>query len=300
MHSGNYCQLLGQFCQIPLWVGVYLCQTYQQLKMKRQNTLLSALLLVAFFATTAFISNSKEEATDSKSMELLNALEKENGGWETLLKMKDVEFNYEYKDFGKKAKDVSVERYVFANETSWASYDYHKVNVMPTAEGKVVQCLMNGKPEISLNGEKVNDPKAIGGTAFLRSANYYWFTMMYKLKDPGVNHQYMGTEVQNGIAYDKMKVTHSNTGKEANDEYILYFNPKTHLVDFFYFSLPAMGVKQTVLRMELSYEKIQGVYVNTVRKGIFPNEKGEYNPGGEYTYSNVKFNNNFTKDDFSL
>jgi len=124
--------------------------------------------------------------------------------------------------------------------------------------------------------------------------------MMYKLDNPGTINKYMGTETVNGITYDKVSLTYENTGKEADDEYILYFNPKTHLVDQFYFSLPAFGVNAPVLRMELEYEKMKGVYIATKRKGYFPNEKGEYNLSGIYTSSNIKFNNKFKKADFAL
>ncbi len=259
------------------------------------------LLLLLMLLSSAFTVMDKSTlGTDAKSMELLKALETVNGGWSTLLEVKDVEFTYEYHDLGKKAKDISIERYIFDGETSWAKYSEHNVNVLPGKAGMAKQCYMDDKATMTLEGEAIKDPKLLGAAQFLRKANFYWFTMMYKLRDPGTHHKYMGTEEFNGITYDKVSLTYSDTGKPADDEYILYFNPKTHLVDLFYFSLPAMGVTKPILRMELEYEKIDGVYVGTKRKGVFPNEKGEYNLGGEYTSTNVKFNNGFKKEDLSL
>lgn len=269
--------------------------------MKKQFIVLSLSLLTTFLFNTAFTAATPIDGdSDEKSLALIQALEKANGGWDALVKLKDVEFQYNYNDKGKNGTDISTERYIFEGEMSWASYTQHEVNVMPGVAGQVKQCLMNGKAEITLDGKAVDNPEAIGGTAFLRSANFYWFTMMYKLGDPGTIHKYLGTEEVNGIQYDKVSLTYKNTGKAADDEYILYFNPKTHLVDQFYFSLPAMGVAKPILRMELEYEKMNGVYIATVRKGVFPNASGEYQLGGVYTSSNIKFNNGFTKADLDI
>lgn len=269
--------------------------------MKKQTLLFSLLLVALVVVATAFTTSTKEAALSpkDKALDLITAMEKVNGGWAALAALKDVQYDYEYDDKAK-GKDMSTERYIFDGEISWAEYSEHEVNVMPGVKGHVKQCLMNDKPEITLNDEQVTDPKALGGTTFLRKANYFWFTMMYKLKDAEVIQEYSGTEEVNGITYDKVTITYGNTGKPANDQYVLYFNPKTHLVDLFYFSLPAMGVNDPVLRQELTYEKISGVYVATVRKGIYPDANGNYALGGVYTYRNVKFNNGFTKEDMAL
>lgn len=256
-----------------------------------------SLLMLSFSVSQATSPDPLAPGADAKSQELLEALEKANGGWKKLAKRKDVEFTYTYDDHRKKAKDISLERYIFAGEMSGAMYSHHKVNVIPDQEGPVVQSLIDGKPMTTLNGKAVDKPEAQGMTAFLRSANYFWFTMMYKLRDPASTHTYMGTEVVNGITYDKVSVTYSGTGKETNDEYVLYYNPETHLVDQFYFSLPAMGVEKPVIRMDLQYEKIQGIWVSTVRKTFMPDETGTYQLGGIYSYTGVKFKNGFTKED---
>lgn len=239
--------------------------------------------------------------TDEKSAELLNALETVNGGYEKLASKKDVEFHYVYDNF-EKGKDVSTERHIFNGEHSWASYEQHDINVMPGTEGVVLQSYVDDKPAITLAGKAITDPKAIGGTVFLRKVNFYWFTMMYKLKDPGTNYKYLGTEKVGEVTYDKVSLIYSSdiTKKEQNDEYILYFNPETHLVDQFMFSLPAFGIEKPVLKMTLVYENIDGILVSTIRKGFMPNEKGEYVPLGDFTFSKVKFNNGFKKESFLL
>jgi len=261
------------------------------------NNLLIALLFITM--GIAGCSQSKTTTSNDKSVQLIQTMEKVNGGWNSLLKLKDVEYTYKYDDKAK-GMDISTERYIFQDESSWADYSQHNVNVMPGIEGKVKQSLVNGNPKITMDGKTITDQAAVGGTAFLRHANFYWFTMMYKLNDPNAIHSYLGKENVNGINYDKVNIKYTGTGKTADDEYILFFNPTTHLVDQFYFSLPAFGVNDPIIRMELSYKKMNGVYIATHRKGFFPDGNGGYVLGGEYTSSNIKFKNGFTKKDLSL
>jgi len=256
-------------------------------------------LALVLFMGTAF--TTYDHGTDPKSKALIEALYEVNGGWNKIASMKDVQYTYVYNDFSK-GIDMSTERYIFDGEASWGKYTQHEANVMPGKEGVAIQCHANGTSKMSLAGENITDPAALGLTTFLRPANYYWFAMMYKLDDPGTHHKYLGQEVVNGINYDKVALTYSaaEVGKEVNDEYVLFFNPETHLVDQFLFSIPALGIAQPVLRMDLKYEKIQGVYIATERKAYAPNEKGEYNQMGEYTSKNIKFNNNFGMDDLKI
>ncbi len=265
--------------------------------MKSQIKSTLAIILVAF----VFTSSINAQNTDAKSAELLDALVTVNGGYETLATKKDVQFHYVYDNFDK-GKDVSTERHIFDGEHSWASYEQHDLNVMPGKKGTAIQSYVDNKPALTLDGKTITDPKALDGTIFLRKVNFYWFTMMYKLKDPGTNYKYLGTEKVGDIIYDKVSLIYDAdiTKKEKNDEYILYFNPNTHLVDQFYFSLPDWGIEKPILKMILVYENIDGVLVSTVRKGFMPNDKGEYIPIGVFTFSEIKFNNGFKKEDFKL
>jgi len=158
-------------------------------------------------------------------------------------------------------------------------------------------------PQMTLDGKFVKDQEALGATKFIREVNPFWFMMTYKLADPSTIHKYLGSEEVNGITYEKVSLKYKNemTGKAADDEYILYYNTKSNLIDLFYFSLPAFGVNAPVLRMEISYDIIDGIYIPARRKSFGPNpETGEYVMNGEYTFSNIKFNNGFKKEDFVL
>jgi len=255
--------------------------------------------LVALFLMTAYIGNAQ---TDVKSQQLLDNLTSVIGDYKKLKSKKDVQFHYVYNNFDA-GKDVSAERLIFDGEDSWATYGQHDRNVLIGKKGIVQQSLINGVPQLSLNGKWVTDKEALGATVFIREVNSFWFSMIYKLGDEGTNHKYTGTENVDGINYEKVMLTYNNavTGKAADDEYILYFNPTTHMLDLFYFSLPAFGVKDPILKMTMDYEKIGGVYIPTKRKSYAPNPKtGKYAINGEYTFSNIKFKNGYKPKDFKL
>ncbi len=253
--------------------------------------------VLGVLASFAFFASASAQKTDAKSRELLDALSKVNGGYEALSAKNDVEIKYVYDNF-EKGKDVSLERYIFDGEHSWASYEQHDINVLPGTEGVALQSFVDNTSTITLAGKAITDPKAIGGTTFLRKANYYWFAMMYKLENPGSNYKHLGTEKIGDVTYDKVSLIYD--GGAENDQYVLYFNPNTHLVDQFLFSLPAWKINDPILKMTLEYEVIDGVYVATLRKGFMPNKEGGYTPIGVFTTSNVKFNNGFKKEDLLL
>lgn len=256
--------------------------------------------LFAILILSAFTMSEIE--TDPKSKSLLEALASVNGGWKKIASKKDVEITYRYHDLTK-GIDLSTERYIFDGEASWAEYrNLHTANIMTESQGVVKQNTIKGITNITLNDQKVTDEKNVGTAKFFRSVNFYWLTMMYKLEDPGTVHKYLGKENVNGIDYDKISLTYDAKiiGKEVNDEYILYFNPETHLVDQFFFSLPAWGINKPVLRMELGYNKIEDVLIATSRKVFAPNAQGKYSLLGVFTTSDIKFNNGFTLEDFKL
>jgi len=244
-------------------------------------------------------ANSQTDATSKKLLAEMFAV---TGEYSKLWEKKDVQFDYVYDNFDA-GKDVSHEKFIIDGEDTWASYSVHQRNVLPGKEGIAVQSLIDGVPQMTLDGTFVNDKEALGATKFIREVNPFWFSMSYKLADPSTIHKYLGSEVVDGIKYEKVSLKYNNemTGKPADDIYILYFNTDTHLVDLFYFSLPAFGVNDPILKMTINYEVIEGIYVPVVRRSYAPNPAtGEYKMNGEYTFSNIKFNNGFKKEDFVL
>lgn len=229
---------------------------------------------------------------------LLIAVAEANGGQKQLRMNKDVAFEYYYtKPDG--MRDVSEERYIFDGEISWAKYTEHNVNVPADLEGDVVQYFDGKSASCYVGGTMMEDPKLIGMGQFLRQANYMWFSMMFKLSDPGTISSYQGRKEHKGEMYDMVQLSYdsTSTGKAQNDAYVLYINPKTHLVDYFNFSLPAMGVNVPALHAELHYEEIDGIQVVVERNMFAPNpETGEMAPMVGQKLMNVKFNNGYTKE----
>lgn len=257
------------------------------------------LLLISSLIAFSTACGVKYDPTNARSM--IQALHDAVGGKERLLALKDVQFTYDYDQVSKGTKDVSVERYRFADEASWAKYSVHQVNVAPNLEGEVSHSVYQGKPTFQHKGEALNDPALIGVTTFLRSANYFWFTMMFKLVDPQTVYELLPQREVNGKFYDIVKVTYdaAKTGKELNDTYILYINSETHLVDQFLFSLPDRGVIEPILLFEVEYTKVQGIQVIT-RRTLFGTD-GQGNKQGDaqliQSVSDIKFNNGFQAKD---
>lgn len=235
----------------------------------------------------------------NKPETILAAVAHAHGGWNDLWKKGDVEYTYDYRYPANGKADISVERYIFNSEASYGKYTQHEINVMPEKEGEVVQCFDGKETVVLANGKKVENPEVLATGDFLRRANYYWFTMPYKLNDKGTVAKYLGQEDFNGTTYDKVEATYDPevTGKEQNDIYILYVNPETKLIDRFYFSLPFLGVQEPVIIANYEYEDIDGQLISTKRTYFIPSEEGyAEEPSLVQTMTNVKFGNGFTEE----
>ncbi len=249
--------------------------------------------------TTAKVISNEPVYDTNEPKTILKSIAHAHGGWNDLWKKGDVEYTYDYRYPSTGQADISTERYIFSSEASYGKYAQHQINVMPDKEGEVIQCFDGKETVVLVNGEKSENEELIGTSDFLRRANYYWFTMPYKLNNEGTVAKYLGVESHNDINYDKVEVTYDSeiTGKEQNDKYILYVNPVTKLVDKFYFSLPFLGVEEPVIIAHYEYEDIDGQLVSTKRSYFMPGEDGyAEEPNIVQTLSNIKFGNGFTEE----
>src|SRR4028119_1327103 len=106
-----------------------------------------------------------------------------------------------------------------------------------TPEGQSFVVLSNvntREGDVWLNGQKAEgDPKK----EWLERAygawvnDTYWLLMPYKLRDPGVNLTYEGTEQIDGKTYDKLHLTFGKVGLTPGDRYWAFINRDTHLMD---------------------------------------------------------------------
>ena len=185
------------------------------------------------------------------------------GSYQDLLDLKDVVYEYTYRTADQK-EDVSIESYIFDGELSHAKYLKHE-RTLAELEGEMEQGY-NGKDFwLKIDGEEITDANSVASVVFTRKTNFYWFAMMQKLLDPGINYEYLGQKQLEGENYEVVKVTFQSAADEATDIYQLYMNPKTDLIDQFLFTVVSKKVTDPIL-MRVSYENIDGVLIPAYRK----------------------------------
>lgn len=72
----------------------------------------------------------------------------------------------------------------------------------------------------------------------------------------------MGKRTVEGIEYDIVKGTFEAGVGDAQDAYVLYLNPETHIVDQFLFTMMDWGIKNPSL-MKVEYDEIDGTKLPT-------------------------------------
>jgi len=234
---------------------------------------------------------------DAKSKILLENLEAVNGTYDSLLALNDVQFTYNKVIYGNTR--TSQEKLIFNGEHSLSSYNGEYKN----QQGVVKRSSVKGKGLMSIDDEILPDEKSKKVAVYANSITFYWFTMMYKLTDPSTVSTYIGQEKVDSTVYDKVKLVfdYSQSEKKSHDEYLLYFNPKTHLVDLFLYSETNGDViKNPKAKVFVTYKKYQGIHVPVIRKHFKRNEKGEWGIYGVFTFLDVVFDNGFIIEDFDL
>lgn len=199
----------------------------------------------------------------NKGHELVYRMTQETGGYQDLLNLKNIVFNYTYRTPDQK-EDVSIESYIFNGELSHGAYLKHE-RTLPNLKGEMQQGY-NGKDFwLKIDGQEITDSSAIESVAFTRKTNFYWFAMMQKLLDPNINYEYLGQDKIEGKLYDIVKITFDTVDDVASDTYQLYIDPNTHLVDQFLFTVVSKNVSDPIL-MRVKYENVEGILLTTYRK----------------------------------
>ncbi|MEO1236264.1 MAG: DUF6503 family protein [Planctomycetota bacterium] len=235
--------------------------------MKPTTTILSVLAAVALIAPTAHADHTPDHKTsDAKALAVLERVASAVGTYQDLLHKVDVEYTYTYRDNNTGASDVSIERYLFDGEKSWAKYTTSDKFVFPDNDGIPVQGWNGSEAWVTLDGEPVTDQAAVGLARFLRPTNFYWFAMMQKLTDPGTIHQHLGVRTVNDTDYDVVELTFDVPDGTPADTYVLYVNPDTHLVDRFLFTVVDFGVVDTPFMMEVEHEAFGHLMLPVTRR----------------------------------
>ena len=273
-----------------------------------KNYLLYTLVLSSFL-----FSCGKEKKTPKEAVVELNqnkAIEFENRGHELVYRMtqkvgdfkqlaskKDVTYTYTYQTPDGKF-DISTEKYRFDGELSFGAYKKHD-RTLANLSGVIKQGYDGSEYWLKHNGEVLLDTAYLKRIAFNRHTNFYWFTMMQKLMDPGLNYQYLKEQTIGDKEYHVVKVTFESDGVAKKDIYQLYINKKTNLVDQFLFTVADFG-KMEPLLMKIEYETIEGILLPTKR--MYKNSNWDAvltdDPWILVNWSDIKFNTGLTLADF--
>lgn len=258
---------------------------------------------------TLFMSCGNEQQTNSNAS--LSAAEFQNkahqivydmvqkvGNHEKLSSKKSVEYTYTYQTPDGKM-DVSNEKYIFDGELSYGKYEKHQRS-FPQFEGVVEQGFDGQEYWLKHDGKVITDEAIIKRVAFTRPTNYYWFAMMQKLLDPGLNYQHIGVTEIDSQPYDVVRVSFDSEENELKDIYQLYINQRTSLVDQFLFTVADFGKMETPNLMKLEYEEVDGFLVPSKRlyKKSTWNAAVSESEWVSVTWSDIKFNTAITKQDF--
>ncbi|WP_139958730.1 DUF6503 family protein [Flavicella sediminum] len=234
----------------------------------------------------------------NKGHELVYKMVEKAGNYAALLKHKDVVYTYTYTTPDGKT-DISTEKYIFDGELSYAKYHQHQ-RTLPELEGAIEQSYDGKEFWVKNNNELQTDPKSLKRAQFSRPTNFYWFTMLQKLLDPGVNYEFLGEKTIDEKAYNIVKISFTSTDDKPTDIYQLYINKETQLIDQFLFTVADFGVIETPFLMQLEYEKIENLLIPTKRqykKSTWSAEVSD-SPWIYVNWTNIKFNNGLKREDF--
>jgi hypothetical protein len=257
----------------------------------RRKSGVSAVCLLSATLSLAVTKPVQSQQPDPKA--LIEKVVAEAGGVEKLRAMRDVEYVYFYRDGESGKATLSLERYVFDGEKSWARYSlhegFHDAHPEPVVQG------YNGKESWEVvAGVRTTDPQVKKMADFLRKTNFYWFVMTFKLLDPGMTYAYAGQKKVDGTTYELVKVGFNEGVGDAQDSYLLYINPTTWRVDQFLFTVMDFGLSEPLL-MKVSYERISGLLLPTKRKYAPANWEGKVTKAvwSEEISTGIRFMNGF-------
>ena len=220
------------------------------------------------------------------------------GSYQDLLYKQDVEYNYTYA-LPDGREDVSTEKYIFKNELSYGEYSKHE-RTFSDLKGIITQGYDGQEFWLKAEDSIIKDSKRLERVAFKRSTNFYWFAMIQKLLDPGLNYEYVEQKLINDLEYDVIKVTFNSNNNKPTDTYQVYINKQTKLIDQFLFTVVDYGRTDPLL-MKVKYEEVDGILIPSKRKYTQSNWNAEVKneKWTKVNWTNIKFNNNLKLSDFS-
>jgi len=255
-------------------------------------------LLISCSPSNKQSSPTEAVSFDNKGHELVYQMVQKVGTFESLANRKSVQYTYTYTTPNGQS-DITTEKYLFDGELSYGLYKQHQ-RTFSDLEGPFEQGYDGEKFWLSHDGKNLDDPNLIKRVAFNRPTNYYWFTMMQKLLDPGLKYEYLGSKTIDNKPYEIVKISFNTSGDKPSDIYQLYINKETLLVDQFLFTVVDFNVIETPFLMQLKYEDIDGLLIPTKRQYKKSSWEAEVTeePWIQVTWTDIKFDTGLTKKDF--
>jgi len=236
----------------------------------------------------------------NKGQQLVYNLTQKTGNYQTLLNKKDVVYTYTYQTPDGK-KDLSTEKYMFNGELSYGAYKQHE-RTLPNLKGLIEQGYDGDTYWLKHDGVEMDDEASLKRVAFNRPTNFYWFSMMPKLLDPGVVYDYLGEKSIDNKTFQIVKISFTSEDNKPTDIYQLYINKETGMVDQFLFTVADFGKMDVPNLMQLEYEDIDGMLIPTKRQYKKSNWEAEVTdlPWIYVTWTDIKFDNNLKEEDFKI
>ncbi len=106
---------------------------------------------------------------------------------------------------------------------------------------------------------------------FMKNLLFYFVALPYVLADPGVKYEDLGEKEVNGKKYLVLKTSfEANIGDAPGDQYILYVNPETHIIDFINYSVTYFDASRAEKYSALQFEwqEANGLKFPSVAKSV--------------------------------
>ncbi len=194
--------------------------------MKRTPRLLSLTAACALIAALAWPSPAQDAnaaaagAADAKAAQVADHLMQALGGKQAFDKVRYLRFRFAGFRNHHWDKWTGRHRVEFTNRGGEHFVFLENVN---TREGR------GWKNGVELTGAEAKEGLERAYGTWINDT--YWLLAPYKLRDPGVNLSYAGEETLDGKVYDKLHLTFDSVGLTPKDQYWMWVNRDTGLVD---------------------------------------------------------------------
>jgi hypothetical protein len=185
--------------------------------------------VLALALATGLFAPSQVKAADEKAQKVADQLMEALGGRDRWDRARFIHFTFTRQG---KGLNITWDRYdgrYRLEATNDAGVPFVVVMNLKTRQGSAS---LDGR---SLEGAELSE--YLNRASRMWAGETYWLLMPYKLDDPGVSKTYAGEETAGNVVYDKIHLSFEKVGFTPADEFTVYVNRSTHLVDRWQFKL---------------------------------------------------------------